>query len=323
MDAVRTAIMSNRFNAIVEEASAAVYRTAHTTFVKLVQDYQCAVATVDGDMFAYPMLSGVNVFVGSPLKPTLDAIGRENLKPGDIVITNDPFTTDGLVTHLMDITLLYPIFRDDRLIAIGWAFVHASGIHATIAGVVLAFTIPVLHRVRDRAPDAGPGLAEQFEYRFRPLSAGFAVPVFAFFSAGVAIGGIDGFVSALTDPLTVAIVAALVLGKPVGILATTWLMTRVARIRLDPALRWVDLAGVGLLAGIGFTVSLLVAELSFTPGSVEHDHAKVAILTASVLAALLAAIVLTARNRRYRKISERDAIDADGDGVPDVYQTGA
>lgn len=65
MDAVRTAIMSNRFNAIVEEASAAVYRTAHTTFVKLVQDYQCAVATVDGDMFAYPMLSGVNVFVGS------------------------------------------------------------------------------------------------------------------------------------------------------------------------------------------------------------------------------------------------------------------
>ncbi|OJX69312.1 MAG: Na+/H+ antiporter NhaA [Micrococcales bacterium 72-143] len=206
---------------------------------------------------------------------------------------------------------------------VAWAFMHASGIHATIAGVVLAFTIPVLHRVRDRAPDAGPGLAEQFEYRFRPLSAGFAVPVFAFFSAGVAIGGIDGFVSALTDPLTVAIVAALVLGKPVGILATTWLMTRVARIRLDPALRWVDLAGVGLLAGIGFTVSLLVAELSFTPGSVEHDHAKVAILTASVLAALLAAIVLTARNRRYRKISERDAIDADGDGVPDVYQTGA
>ena len=206
---------------------------------------------------------------------------------------------------------------------VAWAFMHASGILATIAGVVLAFTIPVLHRVRDRAPDAGPGLAEQFEYRFRPLSAGFAVPVFAFFSAGVAIGGIDGFVSALTDPLTVAIVAALVLGKPVGILATTWLMTRVARIRLDPALRWVDLAGVGLLAGIGFTVSLLVAELSFTPGSVEHDHAKVAILTASVLAALLAAIVLTARNRRYRKISERDAIDADGDGVPDVYQTGA
>lgn len=141
MDAVRTAIMSNRFNAIVEEASAAVYRTAHTTFVKLVQDYQCAIATVDGDMFAYPMMSGVNVFVGSPLQPTLDAIGRDNLKPGDIIITNDPFSTDGLVTHLMDITLLYPVFRKGRLIAVGWSFVHASDIGGAVPGSISpAFT---------------------------------------------------------------------------------------------------------------------------------------------------------------------------------------
>lgn len=141
MDAVRTAIMSNRFNAIVEEASAAVYRTAHTTFVKLVQDYQCAIATAEGDMFAYPMLSGVNVFVGSPLRPTLDAIGKDNLKPGDIVITNDPFSTDGLVTHLMDITLLYPIFHKEKLVAIGWAFVHASDIGGAVPGSISpAFT---------------------------------------------------------------------------------------------------------------------------------------------------------------------------------------
>lgn len=141
MDAVRTAIMNNRFNAIVEEASAAIYRTAHTTFVKLVQDYQCALATVEGDMFAYPMMSGVNVFIGSPLRPTLDAIGIENLKPGDIIITNDPFATDGLVTHLMDITLLYPIFRDGELIAVGWSFVHASDIGGAVPGSISpAFT---------------------------------------------------------------------------------------------------------------------------------------------------------------------------------------
>lgn len=141
MDAVRTAIMNNRFNAIVEEASAAVYRTAHTTFVKLVQDYQCALATADGDMFAHPMMSGVNVFIGSPLKPTLDAIGRQNLKPGDIIITNDPFGTDGLVTHMMDITTLYPIFRDGKLIAVGWAFVHASDIGGAVPGSISpAFT---------------------------------------------------------------------------------------------------------------------------------------------------------------------------------------
>lgn len=204
--------------------------------------------------------------------------------------------------------------------AVAWAFMHASGIHATIAGVLLGFTIPVLHRKADRVAEDGPGLAELFEHRFRPLSAGFAVPVFAFFSAGVAVGGIDGLGSALTDPLTVAIATALVVGKPVGILATTWIISRVIGVRLDPSLKWVDLAGVGLLAGIGFTVSLLVAELSFDSGSAAYDHAKVAILAASVLAAFLATLLLTARNRRYRVISEEEAVDADADGIPDVYQ---
>ncbi len=203
---------------------------------------------------------------------------------------------------------------------VAWAFMHASGIHATIAGVLLGFTIPVLHGKGHGAENNGPGLAERFEHRFRPLSTGFAVPVFAFFSAGVAIGGLDGLVVALTDPLTIAIIAALVLGKPIGILSTTWVLGKVVRIRLDPSLRWVDLAGVGMLAGIGFTVSLLVAELSFAAGSPERDHAKVAILAASVLAAILASSVLTVRNRHYRRISEQEAIDADHDGVPDVYQ---
>ncbi|GAB3632058.1 Na+/H+ antiporter NhaA [Microbacterium shaanxiense] len=187
-----------------------------------------------------------------------------------------------------------------------WALMHASGIHATIAGVLLGFTIPVLHKRAERSEDAGPGLAELFEHRFRPLSAGFAVPVFAFFSAGVAIGGADGFVSALTDPVLIGIVLGLVIGKPLGITAATWLITRIRRINLDPSLRWIDIAGVGILAGIGFTVSLLVAELSFAAGSPHYDHSKVAILTASVVAALLAAALLGFRNRRYRKAEERE-----------------
>ncbi|MFS6528384.1 Na+/H+ antiporter NhaA [Microbacterium aurugineum] len=191
---------------------------------------------------------------------------------------------------------------------VAWALVHASGVHATIAGVLLGFTIPVLHKKADRGPDSGPGLAEVFEHRFRPLSAGFAVPVFAFFSAGVAIGGGEGFVSAFTDPVVVGIVVALVVGKPLGITAATWIITRIRRINLDPSLRWMDIVGVGLLAGIGFTVSLLVAELSFAAGSEHHDHAKVAILTASVVAALAASVLLGIRNRRYRRL---DAADAD------------
>ena len=190
---------------------------------------------------------------------------------------------------------------------VAWALMHASGIHATIAGVLLGFTIPVLHRKRDRSDkDAAPGLAEEFEHRFRPLSAGFAVPIFAFFAAGVSLGGIEGVRAAAENPLTFAILAALVLGKPIGIVATTWLTTRLMRQKLDPSYRWIDLAGVGLLAGIGFTVSLLVAELSFEAGSPEHDYAKVAILVASVVAALLAAAVLGVRNMQYARINRRE-----------------
>lgn len=187
---------------------------------------------------------------------------------------------------------------------VAWALLHASGIHATIAGVLLGFTIPVLHRKADRGPDTGPGLAEIFEHRFRPLSAGIAVPIFAFFSAGVAIGGGEGFISAFNDPVVIGIVLALVVGKPLGITAATWIITRVRQISLDPNLRWIDIIGIGLLAGIGFTVSLLVAELSFAVGSEHHDHAKVAILTASVVAAVLASVLLTIRNRGYRRLAD-------------------
>ncbi|QEP09062.1 Na+/H+ antiporter NhaA (plasmid) [Glutamicibacter sp. FR1] len=203
-----------------------------------------------------------------------------------------------------------------------WALLHASGIHATVAGVALAFTIPVLHQAKKDKHESGPGLAEIFEHRFRPLSAGFAVPVFAFFSAGVAVGGMEGLLSALTDPVAIGIMIALVVGKPIGILLATWLTSKFTKATLDPELKWVDLLGVSLLAGIGFTVSLLVAELSFGLGDPANDHAKVAILAASILAAVLASILLGIRNRQYRKLLAAESIDDDADGIPDVYQQG-
>ncbi len=201
-----------------------------------------------------------------------------------------------------------------------WALLHASGIHATVAGVALAFTIPVLHSTKHGKHSDGPGLAEIFEHRFRPLSAGIAVPIFAFFSAGVAVGGFVGLRSALITPVAVGIVVALVLGKPIGILTATWFTAKFTKATLDPELKWVDLFGMSVLAGIGFTVSLLVAELSFGLGNPANDHAKVAILTASILAAVLATIVLGGRNRHYKKLRAKEMIDADSDGIPDVYQ---
>jgi NhaA family Na+:H+ antiporter len=204
------------------------------------------------------------------------------------------------------------------LAAATWALVHASGIHATVAGVLLGFAVPVL--ASRKRGETGAGMAESLEHRLRPLSAGFAVPVFAFFSAGVAVGGFAGFRSALADPVALGIVAALVAGKTVGVFGTTYLVTKTTRAKLDDSLAWIDVAGLALLAGVGFTVSLLIAELSFGPGSAHDDHAKVAILTGSLVAALLAAVVLRLRNRHYRAVEEAERRDADGDGVPDLFE---
>ena len=206
------------------------------------------------------------------------------------------------------------------LAAATWTLVHASGVHATVAGVLLGFTVPVLRSQAAGGPEAGPGLAEHFEHRIRPISAGFAVPVFAFFAAGVAIGGWSGLVDSLSDRVAIGIIAGLVVGKTVGIYGTTFLMSKLTRADLDPDLRWLDVLGVSMLAGIGFTVSLLIGDLAFGAGSSRDEHVKVAVLCGSLLAAVLAGILLKARDRAYRRIELADSVDSDHDGIPDVYQ---
>jgi len=201
-----------------------------------------------------------------------------------------------------------------------WALVHASGVHATVAGVLLGFAVPVLRSHQAGGPEAGPGLAEHFEHRFRPISAGVAVPIFALMSAGVAIGGADGLTSALTDPVAVGIVLGLIVGKPIGIIVATWLTARFTGARIDAGLAWIDVAGLAVLAGIGFTVSLLIGELAFGIGSERDDHVKIAVLTGSLLAAVVASVILRIRNQVYRRISEAERVDRDRDDIPDVYQ---
>jgi len=206
------------------------------------------------------------------------------------------------------------------LAAATWVLVHESGVHATVAGVLLGFLVPVVRSEEAGGPAAGPGLAEHFEHRWRPLSAGVAVPAFAFFSAGVAVGGFPGLVSSLGDPIALGIIAGLVLGKVVGILGATYLLSRFTKAEFDDDLSWTDVFGLSLLAGIGFTVSLLIGELAFGIGSDGDEQVKVGVLAGSVLSALLAALVLRSRNRTYRRIHERESTDADADGIPDVYE---
>ena len=167
-----------------------------------------------------------------------------------------------------------------------WAFVHASGVHPTVAGVLLASAVPVPRR----DGGAGSGLAEQFEHHFRPVSAAFAVPIFAFFSAGVGVGGWHEFSAALTDPIT--------LGVGIGTFGGTWIMARFTKAKLDDDLEWLDVFGLSVLAGVGFTVSLLIGELAFGAGSEREEFAKVGILMGSLTAAVLATVILRVRDKK-------------------------
>jgi len=177
-------------------------------------------------------------------------------------------------------------------LAIGaWWFTHESGIHATIAGVALG----LLTRVRpDETEDRSP--AETLEHRLVPLSAGVAVPFFALMSAGVVIGGGGELVS---DPVVIGVVLGLVVGKPLGVVGGSWLLTRLTRAEIDEDVKWLDVLGIGMLAGVGFTVSLLVSDLSFE-GS-ELEAAKTAVLMGSLISAIGAAGLLVMRNRWHRE----------------------
>ncbi len=200
---------------------------------------------------------------------------------------------------------------------VAWVLMHESGVHATVAGVLLGLVVPAA-----RASDDEECLAARFERTWRPLSSGLAVPVFAFMAAGVTVVGSGGLGEVIQDRAAVGVVAGLVVGKVVGILGTTFLVATLTRAKLDDELTWTDLLGVALLAGIGFTVSLLVGELAFGPGSERDDHIKVAVLLGSLTSALLASAVLVTRNRVYRRLHEEESRDDDHDGIPDVYQQG-
>jgi NhaA family Na+:H+ antiporter len=160
-----------------------------------------------------------------------------------------------------------------------WWCVHESGVHATIAGVVLGLLTQV-----DRV--------EHLEHLLSPLSSGVAVPFFALMAAGVVL---EGGGELARNPIVVGVVLGLVVGKPLGVFGGTWLVTRFTRAELNEAISYRDVVGLAVLAGIGFTVSLLVADLSFT--GEPQDAAKTAVLLGSLVSALLGALLLGHRDR--------------------------
>ncbi|MBG0853510.1 Na+/H+ antiporter NhaA [Streptomyces spinoverrucosus] len=195
-----------------------------------------------------------------------------------------------------------------------WALMYNSGVHATIAGVAMGLMLRcTTHKDEEHSP------GEHIEHLVRPLSAGLAVPLFALFSAGVAVsGGMLGDV--FSRPETLGVVLGLVVGKTIGIFGGTWLTARFTRASLSDDLAWPDVFAVASLAGIGFTVSLLIGELAFEGDAVLTDEIKAAVLTGSLIAALIATVLLKIRNAKYRSLCEAEERDEDLDGIPDIYE---
>ena len=197
------------------------------------------------------------------------------------------------------------------LAVLTWALVHASGVHATVAGVLLGFAVPVKATERARvlvgADHQGrqvyDGLAAHFADRWELISSTVAVPIFAFFSAGVTVGGLAGLRASLTDSIAIGIVAGLVVGKSVGITGTVALLTRSRKFVLDATLGWAELVGMSFVAGIGFTVALLVGDLAYGEASTDEAHVKVGVLIGSLTAASIGAAILGIRNHHHRRLA--------------------
>ncbi|MCX4776933.1 Na+/H+ antiporter NhaA [Streptomyces sp. NBC_01264] len=194
-----------------------------------------------------------------------------------------------------------------------WALMYNSGIHATVAGVAMGL---ILRTTRDKGEDSSPGA--RVSHLVHPFSAGIAVPLFALFAAGISISG-PALAEVFTSPEPLGVFIGLVVGKVLGIFLGTYLAARFTKAELNPDLAWADVLGLSVLAGIGFTVALLIGELAF-PGAEAGEHVKAAVLIASLTAAVLAAVLLRRRNKIYRHLYEEETLDADADGIPDIYQ---
>ncbi len=185
------------------------------------------------------------------------------------------------------------------LAIIAWYAMHGSGIHATIAGVALGMVVPA--RTAAGEPQS---LTARFAHTMEFYSSGFVVPIFAFFAAGVNIIDSGGFLGMLSDPVAIGIYLGLPVGKLIGISGGVWIMIRFFRLKLGDSLSIMDIVPVSIVAGIGFTVSLLIAQLSFTPTDPHEAHARVAVILGSFLAVIFGAIALRWRQSQRLRNGE-------------------
>ncbi len=228
-----------------------------------------------------------------------------------------------LMAGLLGLCVLYNWTGGRRLSVYGvlgvplWYVTYHSGVHATIAGVLLAMTIPICQRKRDlprpeasdehefEQVEAALQAAEKeleraqsplhrLEHALVPWVAFLIMPVFALFNAGASLASTGPTVSTTN----IGILLGLLVGKPVGIVGATWLALRANLISLPADARWPAMIGVGILGGIGFTMSLFIATLAFAESPVLLDQARLGVLGTSLIAAVLGLSVLLAATGR-------------------------
>lgn len=215
-----------------------------------------------------------------------------------------------------------------------WYFIYLSGIHATIAGVLLALTIPAHSRVNaehfsrstrhaldlfdhaddDNDPSTHAGDIRRnavrqaavyaiiknsrfvlppllrLETALHPWTAFFIIPIFALANAGIPIQG--DVAEALTEPLSVGVIAGLSLGKPLGIFIACFIVVKCGIASLPHAVTWRHIAGAGMLGGIGFTMAIFIANLAFSPDQTALEHTKLAILAGSAISTVGGVLLL-------------------------------
>lgn len=176
-----------------------------------------------------------------------------------------------------------------------WYFIHHSGIHATIAGVLVAMTIPT-KRIPGGQPPVSP--LEKLEHSLAIPVTFLIMPLFALVNTNIRFE--EGMVAGLATPLGLGIILGLVVGKPLGISLISWIAVRTGLCTMPDKASWMQLIGVGMLAGIGFTMSIFIALLSFVGHDLLTAEAKFSVLVASLTSGVTGALILTLRNNKQK-----------------------
>jgi NhaA family Na+:H+ antiporter len=184
-----------------------------------------------------------------------------------------------------------------------WYFIHHSGVHATIAGVITAMTIPV----RTSRSETSPLL--KLEHALVTPVNFLIMPLFAFCNTNIRFE--EGMVSGLTTPLGLGILAGLFIGKPVGITLATWAAVKLKLCNLPEKASWAQIFGTGMLGGIGFTMSIFIAMLSFKGSLHLEQEAKFSILIASLLSGIAGSIFLVSAGKRKQRSVGEEKVTSD------------